>query len=157
MNIMTFISGGAILAVAVIYGLWTFDSRAKTEQLKAADLFIGVVQKDVAKAKAVNAEKEAAIKQLKDSVEDQKKAAADNAKKARAIAAQRDQLQRKIANAPASENVPIPDVLELVIDGLRRPVAGSGEPAADSSSSDQGGDAAAPAGPVVPPEAGPTS
>ena len=154
---MTFISGGALLAVAVIYGLWTFDSRAKTEQLKAADLFIGVVQNDVRKAKAVNEEKEAAIEQLKASVEGQKKAAADNAKKARAIAAQRDQLQRKIANAPASENVPIPDVLELVIDGLRRPVAGPGEPAADGSGSDEGGDAAAPAGSVVPPEAGPTS
>lgn len=89
-------------------------------------------------------------------IERQKLIAAAEAKKSRQRLDAFNALNRKISNVPTSENVPVSDHIEHVLDELRSAVPGGGQ-AADRPNEGGTGGAPDPAGHELPAETAPTS
>lgn len=149
-------SGTAIAAIvaAAFGGLYKCESQKveRTEMVKQGlERSLAVAQAELDNAAAINRGALRAAELASQELERQKLIAAAEAKKSRQRLDAFNALNRKISNV--TENPPVPDAIELVLESVRMrgPVPGaSGAPA---SGADQGGDkgAADPSGHVVPP------
>jgi hypothetical protein len=127
MNPTVYVMGGLSLAVAVMYGLWTYQIKQARAERDAAIAMVDVSIGQVNQAKAVNEANLAALEAVKaDVVAAQAarvKAEADAHKRSVAL-----QLAlKRIANAPASDDAEIAPVLRNSLNSLSRvqPVAPS--------------------------------
>lgn len=148
------------VAIACLFGLWKWEKR-KTAAVKVE---VAALQKSVSMAEVELQNAEAINKNALDQlasqareVERQKLIAAAEAKKSRERLNAFNALNRKIGNVPTSENVPVSDHLELLLDELRSPVAGNGGSPADSADESRNENDPGPLGPNVSPTTTPTS
>lgn len=157
MNITAFVGVGSVLAIGAIYGLyaWTkHDLDKVTAERDAAQTAQACVS---ATAEDINKNLLQRVTSLTADVERQKRIAIAHEKKSLERLKQFNDLQRKIANVPQSQNVPVSDHLERVLDELRRPVARDGGPPADRPDADTDGDDASSTGSGVPADPVPAS
>jgi len=155
MNLTTWIVLACSIAVAGTVGYFKWQNGRLTTQLEAAALTIGVQQNQVETAKAVADENIAAVERIRADLKRQEEVAAKAQASERKRAAALSKLQKEIANAP-TQDAPVPDVIERVLDSMRSD--GSGTPPTDGADANPSGAAAGSGSePNVSPEAGPTS
>lgn len=144
---------GALMAAVLAWGAWQKQkaSNAKLETV-AVRASLSMAEVELKNAEAVNKAALDTVAKVSTEVERQRLIAAAEARKSRQRLDAFNALNRKIGNVPTTENVPVSNHLELVLDQLRSPVAGSGSGA---DRVDETGDTsdAGPLGPVVSPEA----
>ena len=149
------------VAIACLFGLWKWEKR-KTTALKteaaALQKSVNMAEIELQNAEAINKSALDAVAQQAREVERQKLIAAAEAKKSRERLNAFNALNRKIGNVPTSENVPVSNHLELLLDSerMRGPVAGDG-PRPDSSDEGVNGDNSGSVGHDLPPETAPSS
>lgn len=125
------------LIVGALWGAYKWEGhkvKAARAELAAALEAKGKVVSDLMKAETYN-------KGLKDSLEmaneealRQADIAAERARKERLAWIRLEQLKKDVANA--TDNAPVPDAVELLLDSLRSPVPGPGDADADGSEDD---------------------
>lgn len=155
MGISKFIGIGAAVVVAIMYGLFAWRGQAldtvtaERDAAKTARACVAATSEDVNKSHVQQ------IKALTASIAAQTATITELQRKERKAAANLAALQRKIANVPQSQNVPVSDHIEFLLDELRRPVPGpSGQPAGGVDKGDAGSPAD-PDRPAVPAETNP--
>lgn len=146
------------VAIACLFGLWKWEKRktlAAKQEVVAAEQAKAELKANLEKAAAYN-------KTLKDSLDMQEQDAEEQAAAAKAARDKErlawirlDKLKKEIANA--TDNPPIPDALESVLDAYRLRSAvpgtsGNGSPVVGGNEGQEGEP-----GPVMPDPAAPTS
>lgn len=132
----------ALLAIAfgVLFGLykWRGESMKDAEaRLDAAKQSVAMAEDEIARvAKIANHNKDL-VDAWQAHVEFQKGEAAKLKKKADDRLRENNELRRKINDA--TENPPVPDAIELVLDSIRLRSAVPGTPGADDGDKDRGG------------------
>jgi hypothetical protein len=143
--------GGLSLAVAVMYGLWTYQIKQARAERDAAIAMVDVSIGQVAQAKAVNEANLAALEAVKADVvaaqAARQKAEADAHKRSVAL----NNALKRIANAPVSDDGPVSPILRDQLNELRwvQPVAPS-NPAPDRVNENPGGTPGGLVEPVMP-------
>lgn len=155
MSVTPYLTGVAALAVAGTYGLYSWTKR----DLAAAETQLALSKRDRAcvstVAEDVNRSALDQIAALTSEIRKQKEInAAISAKSGERLRAL-NRLTKEISNVPKSENVPVSDHIERVLDELRRAHAGGNVPAGNSDAGNGG--APGTVGHDVPAEAGPAS
>ena len=121
------------VAIACLFGLWKWEKR-KTTALKteaaALQKSVNMAEIELQNAEAINKSALDAVAQQAREVERQKLIAAAEAKKSRERLNAFNALNRKIGNVEPSQNVPVSDhvqsVLDAISDELRGVVPGDG-------------------------------
>ena len=151
MNPTVYVMGGLSLAVAVMYGLWTYQIRQARAERDAAIAMVDVSIGQVNQAKAVNEANLAALEAVKSDVvaaqAARQKAEADAHKRSVAL----NNALKRISNAPTSDDGPVAPVLrdQLLDLSGRVLVVEPSNPAPDRANENPGG-AAGGAEPVMP-------
>ena len=150
------------LAIIAIGGAWKWRGNqlnaAKAELAEAIESK-GKLVSDLMKAESVNKGLKGSLDMQSEDAEMQARAADQARAKERLAWIRLNKLQREISNVPTSQNVPVSDhvqsVLNAIADELRSPVAGTSGP----DSSDGPSDTEAPTAdrPELSPEASPAS
>jgi hypothetical protein len=146
MNPTVYVMGGLTLAVAVMYGLWTYQIKQARAERDAAIAMVDVSIGQVNQAKAVNEANLAALEAVKADVvaahAARQKAEADAHKRSVAL----NNALKRIANAPTSDDGPVAPVLrdQLLDLSGRMLVVAPGDKAADRPNENPGGAAGDP-------------
>jgi hypothetical protein len=145
MNPTVYITGGLTLAVAVMYGLWTYQIKQARAERDAAIAMVDVSIGQVNQAKAVNEANLAALEAVKASVVAAQaarvKAEADAHKRSVAL----QSALKRIANAPQTDDGPVAPILRGQLDELGRlQLVAPSNPAADRPNENPGGTAGDP-------------
>lgn len=155
MNLTAYLTGGALLAVAVIYGVQELRVRSRDVQIEAAGAILDVAVRDKAEAIAASQANAAVAETRKKELERQALAFAKTQADDRKRTARLAKLQKEITNA-SGQDTPVPDAVERVLDSLR--VDGPSVAPADSADKDPNRKADDPGSePRVPAEAAPAS
>jgi hypothetical protein len=145
MNPTVYVMGGLTLAVAVMYGLWTYQIKQARAERDAAVAMVDVSIQQVNQAKAVNEANLAALEAVKASVvaaqAARQKAEADAHKRSVAL----NNALKRIANAPQTDDGPVAPILRGQLDELGRVlVVEPSNPTADRPNENPGGAAGDP-------------
>jgi hypothetical protein len=159
MNPTIYVMGGLTVAVAVMYGLWTYQIKQARAERDAAIAMVDVSIQQVTQAKAVNEANLAALEAVKaDVVAAQAarvKAEADAHKRSVAL----NNALKRIANAPTSDDGPVAPVLrdQLLDLSGRVLVVEPSNPAPDRANENPSGTpgGAEPIMPITTPASGP--
>lgn len=162
MSAITGLLSNKILWIALVFGaLWGaykwegYKVKAVRAELAAAIEAKGKIISDLMKAETTNKGLKGSLDLQAEDAEMQARAA-DQARAKERLAWQRlNKLQKEIANA--TDNPPIPDALESILDAYRVRSAVPGDERPDSDIVSGDADAGGPPGPVVPDPAAPTS
>jgi hypothetical protein len=148
MSLTTYLAAGGLLAVAVVYGLWTWDSRTKSAQIEAATAIIDVQQGQIAQAKLANETNMATLTQIKADLARQASVTAKFETLARDRGFALSKALKRINDAPKSDDGDLAPVLRRELSGLRPD--GDGKPAPDGVDKDPAGSPANPVSPNLP-------
>lgn len=148
MNITGYLTGGLALAVAVVYGLWTYNARIDAAKLEAAQAMLDVATQQIAQAKAANESNVATLTAIQADLARQQAATIKAEAQSRDRAFALSKALKRISDAPKTEDGPVAGVLRDTLDQLRI-VPGSG-PTADSNHQGPSPAAPGPAEPAVP-------
>lgn len=158
MDIRSIIGGAGLLGLAAFFGLWRWAStdldRANTALGQQKTITACEAEKTLV-ASEVAASNAAQIEKLKADVASQSAAIATARAKERLAWQRLSQLKKDIANG--SENIPVPDAIERVLDGMRGAFPGPVGAPADRDNEGGNVQPADPGGPQVPTEAAPAS
>lgn len=151
----------AIVAAAIGWGGWQKMNAANAKlETKAIRASLEMAQSELQNAASVNRGALLAARNATAEAERQAKIAADRAAKERLAWIRLDKLKKEISSVPTTENVPVSNHLQAVLDAaaneLRSAVPGPG-PAADRPHEDGNGGTPASAGDAVPTEADPAA
>ncbi len=154
MSIAPYLVGGSVLMVGVAVGYVKFMERGTEAREAKAETATVQAECAVSATEGVNKAALGQIASLTAELERQKGIAAAAKKKADDRLRENNLLRRNIQNV--TENPPVPDAIERVLDGMRGAVSGNGP--APGGADESGASGTAPAsGPPLPPEAAPAS
>lgn len=156
MNLSTYLTAGAFLAVAIIYGAWSWQSKGQKATIAAQQATIASLNEAVIEAKGVNDANIQTLAAIKEDLARQAKVAAKYEALANKRGAALKATLKRIEDAPLTDDGPIAPVLGRELDELRND--GNGKPPADGDHKDPVGalpDLIAPSLPGTP--AAPTS
>ena len=132
------------LAFGALFGAYKLEGyrvKAAATKIEGLTKSLNMAEFELQDAAETAAHNKSVADSFKEEVMRQKSIIAAEAKKSRERLAAFNALNRKIGNVPPSENVPVSNHLELVLDELRSPVAGSGPPADSPDETGDGGKA----------------
>lgn len=142
MSLPWYLAGALALGCAGL-GLWTASQSAtidaKEATIKERDATIVLKDQQILQAKKTNTDNEATLATLRAERDAASSIAAEFDAQSRARDAKLAATLEKLSRGPASEDGPVPMVLERALDVLRE-----GSPAADRPDSDRGGASPAP-------------
>lgn len=151
MNLSTYLTAGAFLAVAIIYGAWSWQSKSQKATIAAQQATIQSLNVAVIEAKSVNDANMATLEAIKADLARQAEIATKFEKQARARGAALKATLKRIEDAPATDDGPVAPVLGRELDRLRND--GAGDAPADRDHQDPVGalpDLGAPSVPAAP-------
>ena len=155
MSLTTYLAGGSILAVALIYGYFTLQNRAKDARLEAAAALIDVQRSQLDQAAVVNDGNLATIAAIKADLKRQADVAAKAQEAATKRAAELATKLKRIQDAPATDDGAVAPVLRNALDGIRadsvHPPVGNPAPNSPDAGA-TGAPASEPVGPPLPGE-----
>lgn len=157
MSLTTYLAGGSILAVALIYGYFTLQNRAKDARLEAAAALIDVQRSQLDQAAVVNDGNLATIAAIKADLKRQADIAAKAQEAATKRAAELATKLKRIQDAPATDDGAVAPVLRNALDGIRadtdsvQPAVGNPPPNGPDANP-SGTPASEPVGPPLPGE-----
>lgn len=154
MSITPYLVGGSALVVGLAVGYVKFMERGTEAREARAETATVQAECAVSATESVNTAAMGQIASLTAELERQKAIAAAAKKKADDRLRENNLLRRNIQNV--TENPPVPDAIERVLDGMRSAVDGSG-PAPGSADESGTSGASDTSGPEVPAETTPSS
>lgn len=151
MNLSTYLTAGAFLAVAIIYGAWSWQSQGQNATIAAQQATIASLNEAVIEAEGVNDANIATLAAIKEDLARQEKVAAKYEALANKRGAALKATLKRIEDAPLTDDGPIAPVLGRELDRLRND--GAGDAPADRDHQDTVGaipDLGAPSVPAAP-------
>jgi hypothetical protein len=134
-----------IVAAAVGWGTWQQQLREKADlKVEAREASLAMAEGEIERVAKVADHNKAVAEGFRDEVSRQREIAAAKEKKAADRLRENNELRRKISNA--TENPPVPDAIELVLDSIRLRSAVPGTPGTDDGDKDRSGGEADSAG-----------
>lgn len=154
MSITPYLVGGSALVVGLAVGYVKFMERGTEAREARAETATVQAECAVSATESVNTAAMGQIASLTAELERQKAIAAAAKKKADDRLRENNLLRRNIQNV--TENPPVPDAIERVLDGMRGAVPGPGQAPGGADESGTSG-ASDTSGPSLPTEAAPSS